>query len=132
MSFMFAGQDMFIYAFGFYTANPETLSCHSPEGLIDITVDEACANDIIFTDCTAPESKEYSENFQNWIVKQKMWCKDQKNNNYFISLFGTSMMFGLTIGALTLTNLSDIFGRKAVLSSSIILATGVTIAIIMF
>lgn len=45
-------------------------------------------------------------------------CAKNGNNSYFISSFGSSMMFGFMLGSIFLTNLSDVYGRKPVLYAS--------------
>ena len=45
-------------------------------------------------------------------------CSQKGNNAYYIGLFGSSVMLGLMVGSIVITNLSDIFGRKKVLQLS--------------
>ena len=42
-------------------------------------------------------------------------CTNRSSNDYKVSMFGVLLMLGQAVGSLTLTGLSDIYGRKLVL-----------------
>jgi MFS family permease len=58
-------------------------------------------------------------------------CEDRGPNKKLISLFGSFLMFGLTIGSFFFTNLCDIFGRKKVLLISLIVSNLTLLPIIL-
>lgn len=47
-----------------------------------------------------------------------------------ISLLGTAMLVGFMVGSLTLTNLSDVYGRKPLLQISLLLSTIILVPLI--
>jgi MFS family permease len=59
-----------------------------------------------------------------------LYCADE--NNLKISLFGSSLMVGLMVGSVFLTNLSDVYGRKPILLFALGLNTIMTIPLILF
>jgi MFS family permease len=59
-----------------------------------------------------------------------LYCADE--NKFSISLFGSSLMVGLMVGSVFLTNLSDIFGRKPILLFALGLNTIMTVPLILF
>jgi MFS family permease len=58
-------------------------------------------------------------------------CEDRGPNKKLISLFGSFLMLGLTIGSFFFTNLCDIFGRKKVLLISLIISNITLLPIIL-
>ena len=81
--------------------------------------DFACANLDRFVDCQAHFSESTPDSFHNWISSMDLICSEKGNNAFYIGLFGSSMMLGLMVGSIAITNLSDIFGRKKVLQLSL-------------
>ena len=59
-----------------------------------------------------------------------LYCAEE--NNLKISLFGSSLMVGLMVGSVFLTNLSDVYGRKPILLFALGLNTIMTIPLILF
>ena len=59
-------------------------------------------------------------------------CSNINNNDYKISLFGVSLMLGLAFGSFTLTNISDIYGRKFVLVACLLVSSLYLVFIIAF
>jgi MFS family permease len=72
------------------------------------------------------------DTFDNWISRMNFICPNRKVHAFLISLFGTSMLLGFMIGSLTLTNLSDIYGRKPLLVLSLLISTIVTFPLIFY
>ena len=68
--------------------------------------------------------------FDNWISRMNLICSNQNNHALMISMFGTSMLLGFMVGSMTLTNLSDIYGRKPLILVSLMLSTVIAIPII--
>jgi len=58
---------------------------------------------------------DHPDTFYNWVAKMDLYCPEKDNHKWFISLFGSSLMLGLMLGSIFLTNLSDLYGRKTIL-----------------
>ena len=134
LSSIFGSQNLYTYTFGIYTMQPEFVQCQNLiSGKLEIVEQSiGCLQMEKYQDCKAyfDDEKGYY-NFRNWITTMDLVCSNQDNNAYWISLFGVVLMLGLAFGSFTLTSLSDIFGRKAVLlicllASSIFLIASVS------
>jgi hypothetical protein len=66
---------MFIYAFGFYTVQPELVMCKDLNGSsILLKQDFACDNLDLYVDCQAHFAASTSDTFHNWISQMDLVC----------------------------------------------------------